>query len=227
MVTRPVQFLWVSHWTAILPNGCGCLSHDSTYILAHPATIPILTEKQALELLPSFVLWNHELFLHKQWIFITSQQRLSKCAHCTCRRSFTRLSTLLHQHCMVNHLSFILTCCQHSPLQFSYSIYSWSCWLSTKWSHQPTCQSYAASFMLSQQSVILDTDLPVCIKKCIAETQSYQAMDQQHSTPWCTISFLLSSMLTPQMLLTTSSCFPMSLFAMACWWGWKCWSIPL
>ena len=49
------------------------LSHD-TNIWAHPAghtATPILAEKQALELLPSFIKKNQDLFLHK-WIFIGS-----------------------------------------------------------------------------------------------------------------------------------------------------------
>ena len=56
------------------PTKCQCLSHDHTYILAHPAgivTTPILAEKQALDLLSSFIHQNHELFLHKR-IFIGS-----------------------------------------------------------------------------------------------------------------------------------------------------------
>ena len=56
------------------PTKCQWLLHDTSYILARPAghtTTPILAEKQALELLPSFIKKNHELFLHKQ-IFIGS-----------------------------------------------------------------------------------------------------------------------------------------------------------
>ena len=34
-------------------------------------------------------------------------------------------------------------------------------------------------------------------------------MDQQHSTPWCTVSFLWSSTLTPQILSSTTLCSPM------------------
>ena len=54
------------------PTKHRCLSHD-TYILAHPAgltTTPILAKKQALELLPSFIKKNHELFLLHKRIFV-------------------------------------------------------------------------------------------------------------------------------------------------------------
>lgn len=149
------------------PTKCHWLSHD-TYILACPAghsTIPILAEKQALELLPIFITKNYELFLHKQ-IFLGSdcqstlvalaQGPLQDYQHsCTKIAWSTTYKTYLHvtdtYDCHFN-LQYIP---RHVRIQPNEVV-------------DQLAKSYAASFTPEQQS-ILDTDL-TALKSTLYQT---------------------------------------------------------
>ena len=139
-----------------------------TYILAHPAghtATPILAEKQALELLPSFIEKNQDLFLHKH-IFLGSdcqsvlvalaqgplhdyQHSCTKITWSTTYQSYLHVANTYDCHF---HLQYIPG---HVGIQPNEIV-------------DQLAKLYAASFNPDQQSV-LDTDLTT-LKSALHQT---------------------------------------------------------
>ena len=140
------------------PTKCQQLSQD-TYILAHPAglpTTPILAEKQALELLLSFIQHNSQLFLDKH-IFVGSdcQSALIALAQGPLR-DYTHLCTNICGHLLTNPSFLKLP--TNTIVLFHIHYIPGHVGIQPNEIVDQLAKSYATSFTLSQQST-LKTDL--------------------------------------------------------------------